>query len=804
MVFLTELSSALSASNNNTPAQAVQVYLDTNPMSNLASLMDQKHQQRKLQLVAEDILENFLDVNVYKCSPVRAFLREILANVVLDTTIQKCSKSEWINEWIVYLLDEGEPELLHVIDAGVQDADLHKPLPTEKNKKQPSISTGRERSTSVIAEEVMDEALREAQRLTKLISDQDAEQLKAEITVSANHDDTSERNTHGIPTPTSSQSDGRQEDFKYETPTLDEDDYESSQTFISFDQLAPLSISTPTKEKAPAPPARPVEAPSLCKASIFLYDDEPPGDNRPLRSKPTGDYLLQIEPASSKFPGWMMSRTYDDFTTLHEILRRISAVSGIAFVNNHAILPPWRGSTAEQLRAALEQYIVDAVRYEQLAESEGLKRFLEKDRGLSSSSPARSGLWSTPTAFENMGKGMLDVLTKAPKDVAGGGKAFFGGLTNVLTGGMPGNLRKGTGSSKVPPYPSTLSRVNSSTSMDPRASSQEDLRRTNTQGGFRSIDEARRSSSPPRDVDPRSSMSSRRSSTYGDIHSRTSGLGMTAAARGSNTELNLMPPPLSDITDDFLPSLRPTRPAVETHTSHMSADGTSFFDVLTPPAPSTPALASPIRTPPNERASFQSIRNSMQFDGPAIDVSTPASTSLPMMPQRQQRTFTPISTQEAVITTELLFAMVTSLYTLSSAWNFRRTLLTAAKTFLLRPGNPQLESIRMLMQTSLLDANTSDAGIATHILKLRENALPTPEELNTWPKPRTESQKEDIQRKARRLLIERGMPQALTSVMGTAASGEALGKVFDALQVEDVARGVMFALVLQGIKAAVQ
>ena len=45
------------------------------------------------------------------------------------------------------------------------------------------------------------------------------------------------------------------------------------------------------------------------------------------------------------------------------------------------------------------------------------------------------------------------------------------------------------------------------------------------------------------------------------------------------------------------------------------------------------------------------------------------------------------------------------------------------------------------------------------------------------------------------------MPQALTSVMGAAASGEALGRVFDALQYEEVARGLMFALILQGVRA---
>jgi len=233
----------------------------------------------------------------------------------------------------------------------------------------------------------------------------------------------------------------------------------------------------------------------------------------------------------------------------------------------------------------------------------------------------------------------------------------------------------------------------------------------------------------------------------------------------------------------------------------MSADGTSFFDVPTPSAPSTPARGTPTQTPPNERSSFQTSHNSTQFDRPSIDISGLSSDNLPALPQ--QRAFAPLSTQEAVITTELLFAVITSLYALSSAWNFRRTLLTAAKTFLLRPGNPQLESIRIFLQTSMLDAHTSDAGIAAHLYKLRENVLPTEEELQRWPKERDEKQKEELRIKARKLFVQ-GMPQALTSVMGAAASGEALGKVFDSLQVHHVEKAVVFALVLQGVKAVVQ
>jgi hypothetical protein len=87
---------------------------------------------------------------------------------------------------------------------------------------------------------------------------------------------------------------------------------------------------------------------------------------------------------------------------------------------------------------------------------------------------------------------------------------------------------------------------------------------------------------------------------------------------------------------------------------------------------------------------------------------------------------------------------------------------------------------------------------------MRENSLPTEEELKAWPAEMKDDEKERLRVKARRLLVERGMPQALTSVMGMAASGEALGRVFDALQEPRLARGVIFGLCVQGLRAVTQ
>jgi hypothetical protein len=172
--------------------------------------------------------------------------------------------------------------------------------------------------------------------------------------------------------------------------------------------------------------------------------------------------------------------------------------------------------------------------------------------------------------------------------------------------------------------------------------------------------------------------------------------------------------------------------------------------------------------------------------------------------RKPRKEYAPLSEPETRVAVELLFAVINELYTLSSAWNIRRTLLTAAKTFLLRPGNPSLSSIQSLIQDSVITANCSDSGIAAHLRKLRENSLPTEEELKAWSPELSPEEKERLRIKARKLLIERGVPTALTGVMGQAATSEAMGRIFDCLQVDEVARGLMFGLLLQAVRAVTQ
>ncbi len=225
-----------------------------------------------------------------------------------------------------------------------------------------------------------------------------------------------------------------------------------------------------------------------------------------------------------------------------------------------------------------------------------------------------------------------------------------------------------------------------------------------------------------------------------------------------------LPPLPSDIPDDYGSTTNLAEPQ-----PRRSREG---VDTVAPPQPSS---STNLPLPMNSRPPEPTPNNSK--------------------PRREAQ---PLTLEETQVAMDLSFAVVNELYNLSSAWNIRRTLLVAAKNFI------NLETIRSLIQESVIDANTSDTAVAGYIKQIQDSAVPTPEQLRAWPAPLTDDEKEALRRKARALLIERGLPPALTGVMGNAASREALGRVFDALQMENVARGLMWGLLVQGVRVVCQ
>ncbi|KAI0472568.1 PXA domain-containing protein [Xylariaceae sp. FL0804] len=840
IVFFSEMASAYSempVDSNMTAADAVYNYLASNPEAPLSNLLNQRQQAAKFKMVAEDLL-GFLEKSSYDCDPARVFLREILSTIILEGTLQTCSKAEWINGWIVYLLESGETDLSQAIDEAMQDQKAFGDVDgnvgniglSRGNRNSYDMDRQRRREPShkkklSKADEEMERAMEEMRRLNEMIAAADhtkggkketsaeasgllkealednARELELKIQEKGKLASTSvsEEPMQGIGTGEQDSKPDQVEDSKQNTPsppirpksTIDTSSQASLpssngearpaplQRFTSFDQLVGPAREDLEDVESQSQKAAPL---TLHNASITIHDDAG-GDKGRLRNKPAWEYLVQIEPSSSQHPGWMVMKSYTHFEGLHESLRRIATISGAtAFLEAHSSFPSWKLHTRISLRGEMERYMRSACAEKSLAESEAMKRFLDK-----SQEPKTSG--NKGFSFESMGKGMLGAIQNANKGALDGGKVVVGGVNGLFTNIGLGPKRSTntslqetqasqSNSSLSPTTARPMSmpampRMDSAASVNGSRVSRDSLDSTRS-----SVVSVQPGKMPPMErrpsyqagMDSESNLHPERAGRQGSVsgassrvHSRASSTAALRSPLRSPSEASFsnlkLPPPPTEIADDYdsPSSLR------------LSTDGVSRLST---------SLTSPTRS---------SISNPKDRPGGGIS-------------KRPPKQYPPLSEQETRVAVELLFAVINELYTLSSAWNIRRTLLTAAKSFLLRPGNPSLISIQTLIQDSLLDANTSDAGMAAHIHKLRENSLPTEEERKGWPADPTAEEREELRAKARRLFIQSSVPAALMGIMGQSATGEALGRVFDCLQVEEVARGLFFGIILQAVR----
>jgi hypothetical protein len=821
LIFFGELAQAIRSSDDVQVSahDAVASYLETYPNSTLANIIDEGDQKRKFRAIADDMLKKFLDRASYNAAPVRVFLQQIFAGVVMEMSLQACSKPEWLNGWIVYLLEQGEPSLIGALDAGIS---------AQTNGTPGKPNTALQRAAAVVAnqtedkkpthkaDDAMAEAMEEARRLSKLMAEEDemrardeAEQKRAldeappkmpprpveleteKVTPPPINVDINGHHSPDIATPTATSSRGM---------TIGPDEQRTLQD-VSNSALkagdSTSSLVSDSSSKGPAttfdqfvPQAQLATSPdevvpelTLHNATITILEDFAPNDKSRLRSKPNDDILVQIEPASSRFPGWMIVRKYADFETLHEVLRRIAQVSGATvFAQMHPALPSWKNDTKAGLTKELQRYLRDACRSQALAESTGMKRFLEKEHGNLKKEDSFGIGWPSPAAFEQMGKGLVDNLMTASKGAADGGKTVFGGVTGVFSGigKKNGRDRRNTATSD------SRSSFQSTRESEPRKS---------IVGSVSSLsisDENGTMTSLPSEPRPSMSRTMSSASSIKSRHTETAGID---AIVETPIEEKADPTVAVNGQQEAVPHVeQPTEPEPK------AEEPIDLDHINLPPPPSaidddygtTASHQAPLVGKPSLEHVTPTVSTTASFN----DSKPPTFTKPKPKPKQQE----PFTEEEARITIELVFAIINELYTLSSVWTLRKSLLTAAKTFLLRPGNPALTSIKDLIQTSVLDGNTTDSAIAGYLAKIRENAMPTPEELAKWPKEMSPQEKEELRVKARRLVVERGVPPALVGVMGANATGEAVGRVFDALQSPRVLRGVMFEFLMQGVR----
>ncbi|EFE30482.1 PX domain protein [Trichophyton benhamiae CBS 112371] len=721
----------------------------------VANVLSSTQQEKKLGLVGTDILKTFLEPSVYNCGPLRIFLREVLSRLILQPTIDMCSDAEYINTWIVYLLEEGEPQLLNAIDAGLEQADnVKQKNPTSTGTPTANVLEGK---VSNIVTNLGDQKLAEQVQPMRQPFDADFAQhedisaiaMPKEIPRAADSEETSGNSAVYTHLPTDSSS----------SNTTDHQPTPGSSTSLNED-----SLDNPPLDSQPTPILN-TSATSLITmqtsqfrgSSVAIIEDFNEDDKSNIRSKPTSEYLIQIEPSNPKLTGWMIARKYSDFEILHETLRRISVVSGISdFSLHHNELPGWKGRNRNGLRVSLEKYLQTALQYEQLAECEGMKKFLEKGRqsGLEpESASSKSGFpFAAPVAvFENVGKGVMGVLGTAPKGVANSKKAIVGGVSGIF--GASGNDNRKRASSNAASRPTAVR----GTSMD---------------------------------ILP---------SPVTNVTAHSKNLSMSNLQDRPRATFQRQPTHLENESGDIGSGL-------PTSITHADSSLASSCENLADEGNVTPLSSSD--TPDTVHVALSSEANVESNKEPATRDKPGSASSGDVEPPPKKssegRSYAPVSEEEAVVVVELLFAVINEVYSLSSAWNIRKRLLNASKSFLLRPGNPSLEAIRTLLQDSIIDGNTSDEALAGYITKLHKSSFPTEEDLKAYPPPLSPEQKEQLRIKARTLLISRGMPPALMGIMGANATGEALGKIFDCLQIPSVGRAFVFAILLQAIRVMTQ
>ncbi|RAL15017.1 PX domain protein [Aspergillus homomorphus CBS 101889] len=754
IVFLNELATAFnSAGSSDSPERLISRYIDHHPESNLANLLGKEQQRKKISLVADDLLSGYLDSNIYDCFLVRDFLSDVLSSILSESAVSVLSRPETINGCIIQLLGERDHEIMNALDIGVGEATEH--AVAEMNKTSSTVISDptskfladntipmRTTGSAVACLKAKANMHAESSQTTRPA---EPSQTQESVQLSLNHG-CNEAPSHRDALDSPPQVD------PYKQSSCPREEQDTTMETLENKKSAhnPVQALPSPSEHTTSQPWGSSPSTMLYRAFVTVDLNLDSGGSGPFRYKPACDCLLQIEPYSARSTGWMVFRKYADFETLHRTLETISRLNKIhEFSEEYPVVPSWKAQTRQGLAQGLQKYLRSALQHEPLAECEKMKSFLDKDGSMGTGSTAaatKTGLsFPVQNTLESVGNSVLGVFANAPKGVSGCSKAVFEGMTGVF----------GAGGAKEPASNNDISESN----LELVPNSEADQEFVAGHGCLTQHANA--------------GMSNHSAKLF---HAVDESLSFQPRAKRLSAEVVETPGSVS-------PSVSREVAASAEHFGHEAFIASVASKMEHGSADLRQSLSS--QETSNVAADRSDCRIS-QADG-----------------QDKVTEDNPITQEEAQMAVELIFAVINELYTLSSAWNIRRTLLSAAKSYLLRPGNPKLEIIRGLFQDSLIDTHVSDEAIGSYLNKFRESALPTRVEIRSRSGPVGEPEKERLKETARGLFVEKGLSQTLTGIMGAAASKEALGKVFDCLQVEFVAQGLMSSLLLQMMKAVI-
>ena len=223
----------------------------------------------------------------------------------LDRTIASCSKPEWINGWIVYLLEEGEPELLNVIDAGMDRdttestagrSSLESKTSLDVSHREEQNENRKHKKRLSKAEDAMEEAMLEAKRLSALIAEEETKRRSMQFSSGDGTEIYSPDLSSSLPnpkskkrisspsrsaingetleesiTPSSWSRPGSTPNTNPSTPSL------STTSFTNFEQMIPAAKATAlhSTPPSPVPKLEPPEASTMTlhNAKVSIFDD---------------------------------------------------------------------------------------------------------------------------------------------------------------------------------------------------------------------------------------------------------------------------------------------------------------------------------------------------------------------------------------------------------------------------------------------------------------------------------------------------------------------------------------------------
>jgi hypothetical protein len=167
----------------------------------------------------------------------------------------------------------------------------------------------------------------------------------------------------------------------------------------------------------------------------------------------------------------------------------------------------------------------------------------------------------------------------------------------------------------------------------------------------------------------------------------------------------------------------------------------------------------------------------------------------PTKPAVSKQSAPELSPNDAQQILDIGFSILSELYALSPrTWMIRKSLLNLLKSLLISNGRTYIETIRTMIQDDLINkCLTSDDWLASQVKAVTESVWPTA----PWP-PMDE---ETYRIRAKELFTTKMLPETMRGLMGGTATTQALEIVFEALQDQRVAKGILVALMCDVIRA---